>query len=759
MNPFSPDTRRLPADQQPTDDGSKPIDLAEYTKYLGEVMNQPAWRARADREMDYVDGNQLNAAVLQRQRELGMPPAIEPLIGPAIEAVTGLEAKTRTDWKVSANTDGADDIADALNFKLNQAERHSGADRACTDAFRPQLCVGIGWVEVARERDPFKYKYRCTAVHRNEIWWDMLSKEPNYSDARYLVRRRWTDSAQALLKFPAKADLIRAVTGRWGDQFLSYDGGASTDLAMAWADERGWSIEEQEWRDSTNGRVCLFEVWYRRWVSTIVLKLPDDRVVEYDPDNEMHNVAIASGVIMPVSAVISKVRVSFWLGPHLLADGPSPYTHNHFPYVPFWGQREDRTGVPYGRVRGMVYLQDNVNASISKIRWGLSATRTIRTKGAVAYPDEVFRTQIGRVDADIVLNADEMARPGAMFKVERDFQLNEQQYKMLQDSRVGIERASGISSAFQGRQGTATSGVQESTQVEQATQSLATLMDNFKFGRAMVGELLLSMIVEDIGTTRTEILVKGNVVTPDRTIVLNDPCCDEESGEQYLTNDLQRTMLRVSMSEVPTTQSFRTQQLSSMSEAFKSMPQQYQVVALPYLLQLMDIPDKDEIIKAIKDAQQNQTPEQIQEQINKAVDDALAKAQYDLKSRELDLKYDPSRLAAELDKIVSETVKNGVQSAFAAMQAGQTIAQMPQIAPIADVVMQSAGYRKPSPAGQDPNFPQPVGVPVPPTDVQQNTSPQLPPVPQQAGSAVDGADAGIETARTNDNFQPTTEGA
>jgi hypothetical protein len=137
------------------------------------------------------------------------------------------------------------------------------------------------------------------------------------------------------------------------------------------------------------------------------------------------------------------------------------------------------------------------------------------------------------------------------------------------------------------------------------------------------------------------------------------------------------------------------------------------------------------------------------------VKQALINAGNDLKSRELDLKYSPERMMAEMNKLVSETVKNGVQSAFAAMQAGQTIATMPQIAPIADVVMQGAGYRAPTPAGEDPNFPQPVGIPAPvapPMGVQQNTSPQLPPVPQQA----DGAMNGIETARTTDNFNQGT---
>lgn len=61
-----------------------------------------------------------------------MPPAIEPLVGPTIDSVLGMEAKTRTDWRVLPDADKqGDDVADALNYRLNQAERHSKADYAC----------------------------------------------------------------------------------------------------------------------------------------------------------------------------------------------------------------------------------------------------------------------------------------------------------------------------------------------------------------------------------------------------------------------------------------------------------------------------------------------------------------------------------------------------------------------------------------------------------------------------------------------------
>ena len=245
------------ANEQPGADG---LSLAQFTRFFQEIQDQPNWRKDADVQMEYVDGNQLNSEILQKMKEIGMPPAIEPLIGPAIEAVTGLEAKTRTDWRITADGIDGDEVADALNHKINQAERNSGADKACTDAFKPQVCVGVGWVEVARESNPFKYPYRCDAVHRNEIWWDMLDQTPGLTKARYLVRRRWTDVAQAKLKFKKHAELIeRSANGRWTDLYeTGTDGGFSTDMAMSYDQERGWSIEEQEWRDAElAGCVCL----------------------------------------------------------------------------------------------------------------------------------------------------------------------------------------------------------------------------------------------------------------------------------------------------------------------------------------------------------------------------------------------------------------------------------------------------------------------------------------------------------------------
>ncbi|MBP7657192.1 MAG: hypothetical protein KA742_11695, partial [Pseudoxanthomonas sp.] len=52
------------------------LSLREYQEIYDEIELQPRWRAIADKEMDYADGNQLDSDLLRRQAELGIPPAV-----------------------------------------------------------------------------------------------------------------------------------------------------------------------------------------------------------------------------------------------------------------------------------------------------------------------------------------------------------------------------------------------------------------------------------------------------------------------------------------------------------------------------------------------------------------------------------------------------------------------------------------------------------------------------------------------------------
>ena len=730
----------------PNSDLGQPITPREFAEIIDECIDQPQWRATADKEADYADGNQLDSELLRRQKAMGIPPAKENIIGPAIAAVCGYEAKTRTDWRVTpdGNPDGQD-VADALNFRLNQAERYSRADRAMSEAFKPMAAVGLSWVEVARESDPFGYPYRCRYVHRNEIYWDMRAREPDLSDARWLLRERFIQASRAAAAFPKHAELIRNARsvhsmGAYAPELL--EGGVSTGLQSSADSARAWTTREYTWYRSTSDEVCIVELWYRRWVQTMVLKTKTGRVVEFDESNANHLAVVEAGLGQLLRATVARIRRSYWMGPVMLHDEATPYPHPHFPYVPFWGYKEDMTGVPFGLVRDMIFPQDNLNSTLARLRWGMMATRTERTKGAVAMADDVFRRQVGRVDADIVLDADNMARPGARFEVKRDFQLNAQQFQLMQDSRAALERVSGITAALQGRTGTARSGLQEQTQLEQSQVSIAALMDNFAAARTMVGELLMSMVIEDLGQEEETIVIEGDTLNPPRSVTLNHPEVDEGTGQVYLSNDVQRTRMKVALEDVPTSSSFRSQQLNSLSEAIKALPPEAQQVMMPFLIDLMDLPRKKEVVQALRDAQQQPDPEAIAEDVRKEL-------MYELKERELGMKEKLTE--AQIRKIVADAVQSGIAGTFAAMQAGEKIAMNPLIAPIGDIVMKQAGWQAPNPAGQDPNIPAPEQAQMvqDPGGLPGDTDPLTPQAPMQPQSPSVGAEEGIETLRAD----------
>lgn len=747
---------------------SDELTLEEYREILDEIDNQPVWRTIADKEMDYADGNQLDGELLSRQRELGIPPAIEDMISPSLQLIQGYESATRTDWRVTSNNGDSDnEVAEAINYRLNTAEREAKADFACSEAFRRQAAVGLGWVEVAKESDPFRFPYRCGHINRNEIHWDMKAQEHDLSDARWLTRQRWLRPERVIAVFPQHKDLIERV-GKHGSSWWKHEsfaeGGSATGLNNAWDEARAWTVSEERWYNASSKEICIAEVWYRRWVRVPILKMPDGRVVEFDENNMAHVMAVSKGITKPTYATIARVRRAFFLGGHKLYDGNTPYPHRFFPYVPFWGFREDSTGIPYGYVRGWKYAQDSLNSGVSKMRWGLSAARVERTKGAVDMSDSQFRRQVARVDADIVLNAEHMSRQGARFVVNRDFQLNAQQSQMLMDNRQAITRSvEGISTPHSNP----TSGVQEQARQEYSNQVLNSLMDNFKSARSLMGEMLMAMIIEDLGSEQHEIIIEGDAVRPDKKVVINAPEFDPETGQTYLSNDVQRTRLKVGLEDVPSSNTYRAQQMQALTEAIKPLPQEYLTAAIPYLAALMDLPFKKELVEAFRAVGQQQSPEQIQQQIEEAKQQALRDAMIELKQQELELKK--KRNDADVKHLEAKSVQTGVQASFAAMQAGSQVAQMPMIAPIADEVMKGAGYQRPTPAGDDPNFPTPsetaasnirspyiqgegaqVGSEqlVPDTEVRKNTSPTFPPLPQEGQTGM----TGIETANTGDNL-------
>ncbi|HQR20107.1 MAG TPA: hypothetical protein PKV98_04530 [Burkholderiaceae bacterium] len=583
--------------RQPGDNDA--LDVEQLVKFLQETRNEPAWRRQADIDADYYDGNQLRQDTLQEMEARGIPPLIINLTQPIINTVLGMEAKARSDWQITSDN-GFDEVAQAIDARMSEVERESNADRAISDAYASQIKSGLGWIEVNYESNPFAYRYRVTPVHRREIWWDWRDLTVGLDKARYLIRRRWFDQDELTAAMPQHEELIRGSINRWNgfieNAFLQTQ---QIEHARSWDAERAWTLDEYEWRDTLRRRAQLFEVWYRVWKRGHVMRLPNGQVIEVNRANPRHMEAIASGWVNPIPAVYPKMRVSLWIGPHRVSDRPSPLPHNSFPYVPFWGFREDLTGAPYGLVRALRSPQDEVNARRSKLLSLLTGRRATVDADAI---DTTFNShqdvadELGRPDPYIVLN------PGRKngvhgFKVENNGDLAQGQMATLTISKEEMHAVSGVFPPTMGDAKQALSGVAVDALVDQSTVTLAEINDNHRYGRRQVGLQLVSLIKADmVGEMKVDV-GEGK---KKKTIILNKPVYNEAARADVLENSVEAAAIKVTLSEVPSTQTYRQKQFMLLTELTKGLPPEVQTFVIDFVIEASDVKDRMKVADRLR---------------------------------------------------------------------------------------------------------------------------------------------------------------
>lgn len=597
-----------------------------FKSFLEDCRYQPNWRSMSDKCADYQDGNQLDYQTLADLDKKGMGPLQRNIIQPLVNVVLGMEAKTRTDWRVLADTQEVQDVAEALSAKLHEVERESRADRAISDAYKPQIVSGLGWVEVSRNSDPFCYPHRVGAVHRREMWWDWRDDTPDLHKARYQIRKRWFDVDQAVLYFPEHADLLRATVGD-PNRYELLTSKRALDLGMSLEESRGLDIEDiEDWRSLDRHRLCLYEVWYRVFMRGYVARTPGGEAVELSMKNPAHVVLLQKGLLRPERAVYSKLRMSMWAGPHKLIDVASPKKYT--PYVPFWGYREDRTGVPYGLVRSMISPQDEVNARLQKMMWLLGAKRVVMDSDAldtdVQSPQDMLE-ELARPDAVVFMNPRRTNRQ-ASFEVNDNLTLADAQFKVLQDAMQASQQVVGVFNAMLGRESGTTANSALMTLVDQGTTALAEINDNYRFARRLVGERLLDQVRDDLIGQQVDVVAgeqpRRRVISLNRPVQGQDP----ESGQvvQQVQNDVRSAKVKVALDDVPSSAAYREQQFTMLAELTKGLPPNLQAVIAPFVMEASDLQKRREMADALRKAMGVPTPRTPEEE--RAAEEAQGQA-------------------------------------------------------------------------------------------------------------------------------------
>ncbi|OUE68688.1 portal protein [Citrobacter freundii] len=578
---------------------------------MGDIDGQPDWRTDANRCCAYYDGDQIPPQVAAVLEERGQPVECQNLIAPAIDSVLGTEAKTRSDLRVEANyeNDDMEKLAEALNAEFYTVCQEMRIDRVRSDAYAGQIKAGLSWVEVRRNPDVTGPRYIAEQINRNEVDWDWLSKKPDLRDARWVRRRRWIDLDEAVMLFPQRAETLKNAVGTWDtfDDIERIDGD-DVDLRSGWEERQTWSRNEAEYLSTSRDRIMLYVIYYRVYERIPMLALPTGKMVEYDKNNIAHAVAVASGRVKVEMRLVSFIRESWWAGPYHLGDRPCDAPQGMFPLVSFWGFRKDQSGIPYGLVSRMISAQNSYNFRHLKVTWLLQASQVIMDSDATNMTAEQVRKEANRPDGVFILNADRKNKTKAAdaLQINRDSSVSAQQMQVMEYDRQNIQDCAGIYSSYMGQDTSGVvSGIAVSNLVEQSSTTLAEINDNYTMACNALGELVLNYLLEDLKQkTSYTIVVNRKDKRRRKVVTINTPGDDGK-----ITNDISRLDARIVLAPIDSTPAYRAQLADRLIGIIQKLPPQAQSAVIDLVLELVEIPNKDEFIDRVSRALGTQDPQ------------------------------------------------------------------------------------------------------------------------------------------------------
>jgi hypothetical protein len=726
-------------------------------QFLYEIQQQPDFRSEWDKSSAYYDDRQVSPEKAAILRARGQSASIQNLIKPIINSVLGTEAKTRRNWNVESEySDTPTDLAIAINVELHKVAKETRADRAFSDAYASMIKTGIGWIHVGRSSDPFGSPYRVEFIHRNEMFWDFRTRLQDMSDCRYVVRRRRYDIDIALSLFPQASEEI--------NRYINFDRGQSWDVrhrgsygSYTSSDSMNdWlTFDDFEMISSERRTVPIYEVWYRQLITSELIKAPRRKPELFDPNNERHQQLLAEG-IAPFTAQHMEVRRCIWVASKMILDEASPYKHRNFPYVKMICFTDDASGAPYGLIKSAIPMQDCVNDRLFKMNHLLASKSIVYTQGIIKDPNKV-RLQAASPTAMIELDAKAAAMGGARFDIQDNTPIAREQLEIYLNHKETINQVMGVYSSMLGADGEAKSGVHAGILVEQSSTALSECNDNAEFARQLMGELMLSLLLEDLENERDYIIdTEEEKQIDDDMIVLNKQVIDPLTGAITLENDTSKINVKVSLGEVPATATYKQQQQQMLGDMVKSLPPELQSLLIPFVIEQSDLSERREICEVIRKftgqsedkEPQPPTPEQIE-----------AQKQLEIQTQTLQAQLD--KLIADTELVKANAIVKNVEGLYSSVQSAGAIVATPAIVPIADSIYQSAG-------GQDKNeapliqSPQPQVQSIAEEQVEpvdnameettehdappSNTSPMLPPKPQ---TPLVGMKQGIETVEAD----------
>lgn len=661
--------------------------------YEDELERQSENRADMAIDEDFYDNIQWREEDARVLKDRGQVPLVYNVVSSAINWVLGTEKRGRTDYKILPRRKEAGKPAERKTQLMKYLSDVNMSPFHRSRAFEDAVKVGLGWIETGvQHEDDGEPVYMRYESWRNMLWDSASSSKELGQDCRYIIRSKWVDLDVAEAIFQDRLQVLRASSAGTRSYGLDNQGDEAMDSQEN--ELSGYSSIRTLVDGTRRNRVRLIEMWYRKPTQVMRMVGGDFSGEVYDEKDPSpaHTDSIERGEAVPQMRTMMRMHVAIFCNAGMLYFDESPYRHNDFPFTPIWCYRRGRDNLPYGMIRGMRDIQEDINKRASKALHILSTNKVVMDEGAVDDLDE-FADEVARPDAilvkkkgyELTLNAERELAPAHLELMSRNISM--------------IQTLSGVTDENMGRQTNATSGRAITARQDQGSMTTAGIFDNLRFAVQVHGQKELSLI-EQYFSEEKQFRITNMRNVPEY-ITINDGLPE---------NDITRTKADFIISDQDWRASVRqaqTEELFALLQQLAPVAPQVALVMLDLIVEGMDITSREEIVKRIRQVTGMRDPDQTEltpeEQQEQAAKDQAAQQQQELQMRAAMADIAVKEAKAGRDQMEAQKAQAAVRDIMASL-AGKNVAtqkaaletalmalQAPGAVPVADGIMHESG--------------------------------------------------------------------
>ncbi len=331
-------------------------------------------RKEADRALEYFHGNQIPDDVKAVLEGRGQPEMWENMCDRIVSKISGLKGKVNTEITAIGRQRVDAPLAAVVTDSLRAIQDNEAYELAKEQTDEDLLVWGVHvremHLKVSRNTDLLGYYEKEIKVPRGdpkEYFFDPYSKEPTYSDGRYMHRVFWIDKERLYDYFDeAKVDTLIAgndfspMGSRWEENYLQHT-----------------SSSERE-------RVMVCYSWYK----------------EYDRASKC-----------------TKIKYAVWSGDTMLENEEIPHENGEFPFVFRRYRIGPKPGQFYGILRNIIPLQDAINFAHLRVA-NLQGSIKLIVEDDMTDNRSAFTSEISKDDAVVFVRKG--AVTGGKFKEIRN---------------------------------------------------------------------------------------------------------------------------------------------------------------------------------------------------------------------------------------------------------------------------------------------------------------------------------------------------